>query len=81
VFKGRVISEKSSCEAGRTVRLYHEGGVFAQETESDEDGRWRVEFVGVTGYYAKATKRVRERPGHRHVCKPDRSPTIEPGSG
>jgi hypothetical protein len=82
IFKGRVFSDKPSCERNRTVKLYRKTtgqDPVAAVTETDDEGRWRIEFVG-DRYYARVTRRVRERPGHRHVCLSDRSRVIEAGS-
>ena len=74
VYKGRVISSLESCERNRTVKLHTSEGAVIAETTTNENGRWRYEFIGAR-YYATVTRRVIDSGQHHHVCLPDRSPT------
>ena len=78
ILKGRVKSDSDDCTKKRLVIIY------AQETgedpfevgrdRSDEDGKWRFEFVG-DGYYAEVGEKVIKRGDHKHTCLFDHSPT------
>jgi hypothetical protein len=71
---GRVKSASRRCVANRRVKLYTTSGKLVGDPETDADGRWSWVLIG-DRYYAKVTRDVRGGRGHRHVCKPDRSPT------
>jgi hypothetical protein len=73
-WKGRVTSESKRCIAGRTVKVFTSDGLLVTTAKTNENGRWRTGLIGER-YYARVTREVRGGPGHRHVCKPDRSPT------
>jgi hypothetical protein len=75
-YQGRVFSESPRCVASRTVRFFYSTGEHIFNIETNSEGRWSFDFSGTTGYYAKVTREVRGGPGHRHICKGDRSPTI-----
>lgn len=80
--KGKVKSPKAKCERNRRVRLFFDPPgpprSFApvRDTETDSDGRWRIDAPGDDippgGYYAKV--RPAERGGDK--CKGARSETI-----
>lgn len=79
-FHGRVFSRKARCEKQRTVQIYREesgpDGLFAS-TKTDADGRWERLVSQLTGdFYARITRRDIGSPGHDHVCKGDRSPSV-----
>ena len=78
--KGRVISDNSSCEADRTVKVYRIVGAQMEDREfigmdqTDADGRYKVkpeEYLEFgAGYFAKATPKVLQDGGeHLHTCK------------
>jgi hypothetical protein len=85
---GRVDAHKEGCRSGRTVILFMEGkgGVTGQfieigRTESDSDGRWTVPIQnGIKkglAYHAQAkTEKLRNRGGHKHICKSKFSPDV-----
>jgi hypothetical protein len=73
-WKGRVSSESPRCVANRKVKLFTGSGKLVGQDFTDEDGRWSYSVLGET-YYAKVTRDIRGGSGHRHLCKPDRSPT------
>lgn len=74
-YRGRVFSRSPQCVADRLVKLFTASGVLVGEDTTDDEGRWSYTFLGER-YYAKVTRAVRGGAGHRHVCQPDRSPTI-----
>ena len=76
VYEGRVISQRPRCERARTVKLFRANGEFVSSTTTDADGRWRIPLVIGKRYYAKVTRRVDGTGAHRHVCRADRSRTI-----
>lgn len=76
IYKGRVISERPRCEPGRTVKLVRPNGDVVATTTTDAEGRWQYGFIGER-YYAKVTRRVDGTGAHRHVCRSDRSRTID----
>jgi hypothetical protein len=78
-YRGRVFSDLTRCQRGRKIELYStELTEPVATTKTNERGRWRIDFSGKTGYYAKVKRKVYETPGggHRHVCKADTSRTI-----
>lgn len=80
-FHGRVISEKGACERQRRVQIYREqsgpDGLFDTAT-TDADGRWERLVSQLTGeFYAKIRRRAVGGPGHDHICKGDRSPSVQ----
>ena len=79
-FKGQVHSDLGRCTRHRSLQLWRprhgDDELVATDFESDENGHWRYEFIGSTRYYAVAVREVLESPGHRHVCRRDRSPSI-----
>lgn len=76
-YKGRVISERPRCEPGRTVKLVRPNGEVVATTITDAEGRWSHTFFIGDRYYAKVTRRVDGTGAHRHVCRADRSRTID----
>lgn len=76
IYHGRVFSDLTRCQRGRTIKLiYAKTGEVAATTATNSEGRWRHEFIG-TAYYAKVTRKVIEVGVHRHVCLPDTSRTV-----
>jgi hypothetical protein len=77
-FKGRVKSDSDDCTKKRLVILYaQEAGQDPMEVgrdRSDENGRWKFEFVG-NHYFAEVGEKVIKRGDHKHTCLFDRSPT------
>jgi hypothetical protein len=79
-FGGSVYSIKPRCEKHRLVKLVAETAGDDEavgDDRTDSKGRWKVNITGSTGYYAHVTRKVLTRPGHRHVCRGDRSRVIE----
>ncbi len=79
-FHGRVISQRAGCERQRTVKIYREeggpDGLFAS-TKTDADGRWERLVSQLTGdFYARIRRKDIGSPGHDHICKGDRSPSV-----
>ena len=77
IYRGHVRSPLHGCESQRTVKLYQANGTpigFSDVTDSE--GRYEMDTGPGTRYYARATRKVIDRPGHHHVCKPANSPTI-----
>lgn len=82
-FSGRVISQRTSCERNRGVRVFRKVpgddvriGVIDR---SDGDGRWQVlrEDPPDGTYYAKTARKVlRDTRAHSHICKRARSRDI-----
>ena len=78
-FRGRVFSRLHRCEPQRLVKLMRPlpgRDEAVGQAMTDAEGRWHFAFVGTTRYYARVTRTVIERPGHRHVCGADRSRSI-----
>jgi len=82
-FLGRVSSAQRACARKRRVAVWKrnpgamDGPVKAALT--NRRGIWAVFAPGAEpgSYYATVKRRVlRGSPGHRHVCKPARSPTF-----
>jgi hypothetical protein len=82
-FLGKVGSERKACKRKRKVTVWKrnpgamDGPVDTART--DKRGIWAVSAPGADPgpYYATVKKRVRKRKGHKHVCKPDRSPSFK----
>ena len=79
-YEGDVHSKKRACVRYRMVQFWRDNESapddLVAEFPADQDGHWSYGFVG-DAYYARV-KRVVKRPGdHKHVCRGDRSPTVE----
>jgi hypothetical protein len=79
-YNGRVHSDLNGCVRHRTVQFWRprhgDDEKIGPNFEADRNGRWEFSFAGGTRYYAVAVREVLESPGHRHVCRRDRSPSI-----
>jgi len=82
-FLGRVASDRKQCKRMRRVTVWRRnpGAMDAPvgTAKSNGKGIWAVTAPGASAgrYYATAKRRVIRKPGHRHVCRFDRSPTLE----
>jgi len=84
VFTGRVGSTKAFCERGRSIVIYRVVGDSSVPDEkvatatTNEGSVWSqgVGNASAGRYYAVATRKVIQPPGHRHVCKAARSNTV-----
>jgi len=86
--RGEVDSKRRACRRNRTVILFQESkpgntGQFLEigRTKTDDGGNWTVPIQnGIKkgrAYHAQAkTKRVRNRGGHKHICKSKFSPDV-----
>lgn len=81
-YRGRVFSGAQGCVRHRTVILYQKldgPDENLGEDKTNYDGDWWVPLPEPgAGYYAKVKRRVVTKPGHRHVCRGDRSPVDRP---
>lgn len=80
-FKGQVISARASCEQDRRVLLYKvrpgADSLIGTDRTNDE-GRWRIDRANPHGsFYAKIFRREVQGYGHFHVCRGDKSQTIQ----
>ena len=79
-YKGRVHSDLDRCVRHRTVQFWRPrrgpDEKIGPNFEADRNGRWEFSFAGGTRYYAVAVREVLESPGHRHVCRRDRSRSV-----
>jgi hypothetical protein len=78
-FRGRVTSDLHACETHRKVKLYTGEGVYTGFYDrTDAEGRYEINSGPTVAptYYTRATRKVIDRPGHRHVCRAASSPTI-----
>jgi len=88
-FDGIVDSSAAPCVKSRTVKVLYRSTAppafaatslaYIGEDVTDRHGNWKVTPASVqTGIYrAKATRKVYERNGSRHVCDPARSDVID----
>ena len=84
VFTGQVGSTKAVCERGRSIVIYRvvgDSSVPDEEvttTTTNESSVWSqgVGHAQEGRYYAVATRKVIQSPGHRHICKAARSNAI-----
>ncbi len=84
VFTGRVSSTKAFCERPRSIVIYRVVGDSSVPDEkvatatTSESSVWSqgIGHARAGKYYAVATRKVVQSPGHRHVCKAARSNTI-----
>ena len=79
-FQGKVVSEREGCVRNRVVQVREdlpEKNRVVGEDVTNDHGFFRVEDKNPKGdYFAKVLRKVREREGHEHVCRSDRSDTI-----
>jgi hypothetical protein len=79
-YEGDVFSRKDACVRYRMVQFWrdNEGAPddLVNEVRSDADGHWSYSFLG-DAYYARVRRVVKRPADHKHVCKGDRSPTVE----
>jgi hypothetical protein len=78
-FSGELSSSVASCERSRSITVYRETGdapapltdTQVGTTATDADGTWSATVADASpdDYYAVAAKKVKKRPGHRHICK------------
>jgi hypothetical protein len=80
-FAGKVSSTDNGCVQGRTVKVFKvRAGAdhLVGSKTTGATGRYSISRAGAHGkYYAKVASRVIGPYGSTHVCKADRSPTIE----
>ena len=77
VFTGRVSSTKAFCERGRSIVIYRVVGDSSVPDQkvatatTNESSMWSqgIGHARAGKYYAVATRKVVQSPGHRHVCK------------
>jgi hypothetical protein len=75
-FSGKVKSPRPACVPNRRVKVVsgdHETSELVGATRADANGRWTVDppgqFVAPGDYHAFVPRKVRSKPGHRHICK------------
>lgn len=82
-FLGKVRSERRACKRRRRVSVWKrnpgamDGPVGTART--NRRGIWAVSAPAVASgvYYAQVKRRVRRSADHKHVCRPDRSPSFK----
>jgi hypothetical protein len=79
-YEGDVFSRKGACVRFRLVQFWLDNtgspDFLVEEVRADRQGHWQFGFVG-SAYYARVTRVVKKPGDHKHVCKADRSPTVE----
>ena len=80
-WEGDVFSGSKACVRLRGVQLWVEGpgadDSLLGEFNADRRGHWSYGIIG-DRYYARVKREVvRSRNGHRHICKADRSATVD----
>ena len=79
-FQGKVVSERERCVRNRLVQVREDlpnKNRVVGEDRTNDNGFFRVEDKNPKGdYFAKVLRKVREREGHRHVCRADKSEEI-----
>ncbi len=78
-FAGKVNSDRTRCESGRTVEIYRRADVVGEDavlvgtTTTDADGNYEFVLPGAAEpgtYYALAKREIlRKSANHLHVCK------------
>jgi len=82
-YRGRITSERSQCEPGRTIALYRKQPgspeVEVGNTETNAEGKYSITLeVNMAGkYYARASKGSYGGAGHDHVCLADESGKVD----
>jgi len=82
IYKGKVVSPRSACEGGRTVKVFHDSDpIFRIGTTTTKDnGTWTLngpEPPRGDKVYAVVTQSfTRRNRNHRHSCAFDRSPKV-----
>lgn len=76
------VSANGRCKRNRNVTLIkarrRKSNVVAGRTTTNRFGNWKIEKPSPRGrYFARVSRRLNTRYGHRHDCKGDRSPTIK----
>lgn len=79
-FQGKVVSERERCEGNRIVQVFEKlpgNNRLVGDDGTNDSGFFKLDDKMPKGdYYAKVLRRLREREGHRHVCRGDRSEVI-----